>query len=71
MMPRVVKQRREIAGGEGAMEEVCAQCSRTGTLTEQYYDLAFPDEETQSKPASKLLQMAHAWRAQQQQQQQQ
>ncbi|KAL4401360.1 NineTeen Complex (NTC) component [Malassezia pachydermatis] len=50
-MPRVVKKRREIPGGDGAMEE--------------YYDMVFPDEEAQNKPALKLLQMAHAWRAQQ------
>lgn len=55
--PRVVKKRREIAEGAGATEEV------RGALT-QYYDLVFPDEETQ-QPALKLLQRAHAWRAQQ------
>lgn len=53
-MPRVVKKRREAADGDGLMEE--------------YYDMLFPDdeEEGRSKPAFKLLQMAHAWRAQQQ-----
>ncbi|WFD37100.1 NineTeen Complex (NTC) component [Malassezia japonica] len=50
-MPRVLKKRREIPGGDGAMEE--------------YYDMVFPDEEAKNKPAMKLLQMAHAWRAQQ------
>lgn len=50
-MPRVVKRRREIAGGDGAMEE--------------YYDMAFPDDESEAKPSMKLLQMAHAWHAQQ------
>lgn len=50
-MPRVTKRRRPVPdGAEGAMEE--------------YYDLAFPDEEEQ-KPANKLLQMARAWHAQQ------
>ena len=53
-MPRVTKKRREVPGGDGAMEE--------------YYDLVFPEEEEQNKPALKLLKMAHAWRAQQQQQ---
>lgn len=50
-MPRVVKRRREIAGGDGAMEE--------------YYDMVFPDDESEAKPSMKLLQMAHAWHAQQ------
>lgn len=27
--------------------------------------MVFPDEEAKNKPAMKLLQMAHAWRAQQ------
>lgn len=58
-MPRVLKKRREIPGGDGAMEEV-----RFLTHT-QYYDMVFPDEEAKNKPAMKLLQMAHAWRAQQ------
>ena len=49
-MPRVMKKRREMPGGDGLMEE--------------YYDLVFPEEEAQSKPASKLLQLAHAWAAQ-------
>ena len=50
-MPRVVKRRREIAGGDGAMEE--------------YYDMVFPDDASEAKPSMKLLQMAHAWHAQQ------
>ncbi|PKI83079.1 Clf1p [Malassezia vespertilionis] len=50
-MPRVLKKRREL--GDGA--------------TEEYYDLVFPEDEKKDKPALKLLQMAHAWRAQQQQ----
>lgn len=50
-MPRVVKRRREIAGGDGAMEE--------------YYDMVFPDDVSEAKPSMKLLQMAHAWHAQQ------
>ncbi|WFD25075.1 NineTeen Complex (NTC) component [Malassezia nana] len=54
-MPRVTKKRRQVPGGDGAMEE--------------YYDLVFPEEEEEQKPALKLLKMAHAWRAQQQQQQ--
>lgn len=29
----------------------------------QYYDMLFPDDEEKGKPAFKLLQMAHAWRA--------
>ncbi|WFD18479.1 NineTeen Complex (NTC) component [Malassezia caprae] len=53
-MPRVTKKRRQVPGGDGAMEE--------------YYDLLFPEDEEQNKPALKLLKMAHAWRAQQQQQ---
>lgn len=47
--PRVVKKRREVDDGSGAMEE--------------YYDLIFPDDEEKGKGAFKLLQMAHAWRA--------
>ncbi|KDN43411.1 pre-mRNA-splicing factor CLF1 [Tilletiaria anomala UBC 951] len=51
-MPRVVKKRREAMGGEGM---------------EEYYDMLFPDDEDgKGKPSFKLLQMAHAWRAQQQ-----
>lgn len=50
-MPRVIKRRRDVPDGEGVMEE--------------YYDLAFPDDEEQNKPAHKLLQMARAWHAQQ------
>ena len=50
-MPRVVKKRREAAmDSDGMMEE--------------FYDLLFPDdEEGKGKPAFKLLQMAHAWKA--------
>ncbi|PWN53854.1 hypothetical protein IE53DRAFT_383595 [Violaceomyces palustris] len=50
-MPRVVKKRRELQDGSGTMEE--------------YYDMLFPDDEEKGKPSFKLLQMAHAWRAQQ------
>lgn len=55
--PRVVKKRREVAGGDGEMEE--------------YYDMIFPDDEEKGKGAFKLLQMAHAWRAAQAAKQQQ
>ncbi|KAK0533248.1 NineTeen Complex (NTC) component [Tilletia horrida] len=48
-MPRVVKRRRPMAGGEGM---------------EEYYDMLFPDDDEGSgKPSFKLLQIAHAWRA--------
>ncbi|CAD6890658.1 unnamed protein product [Tilletia controversa] len=48
-MPRVVKRRRAMAGGEGM---------------EEYYDMLFPDDdEGTGKPSFKLLQIAHAWRA--------
>lgn len=53
-MPRLVKKRREVPAGDGAMEE--------------YYDMVFPGDEAEAKPTLKLLQMAHAWRAQQAQQ---
>ncbi|KAL9940386.1 hypothetical protein V8E36_001091 [Tilletia maclaganii] len=48
-MPRVVKRRRAVAGGEGM---------------EEYYDMLFPDDDEGSgKPSFKLLEAAHAWRA--------
>ncbi|WFD29844.1 NineTeen Complex (NTC) component [Malassezia sp. CBS 17886] len=50
-MPRILKKRKEMLGGDGAMEE--------------YYDMVFPDEEEKEKPVMKLLQRAHAWRSQQ------
>lgn len=56
-MPRVVKRRREIPGGDGAMEEV-------RIFANQYYDMVFPDDEAKAKPSKKLLEMAHAWHAQ-------
>lgn len=56
-MPKVVKKRREVGDGSGAMEE--------------YYDMIFPDDEEKGKGAFKLLQMAHAWRAAQAAKQQQ
>ncbi|PWN30316.1 Pre-mRNA-splicing factor CLF1 [Jaminaea rosea] len=58
-MPRVVKKRRAVPGGDG-------------TEMEEYYDLLFPDDdddEGRAKQSFKLLAMAHAWRQQQQQQQ--
>ncbi|SPO25421.1 probable protein CCN1 - putative cell cycle control protein [Ustilago trichophora] len=49
-LPRVIKKRRQLQDGSGAMEE--------------YYDMIFPDDEEKGKGgAFKLLQMAHAWRA--------
>lgn len=49
-MPKVVKKRRELPGGE----------------LEEYYDMLFPDDEDEtSKPSFNLLKLAHAWKAQQ------
>lgn len=48
-MPRVVKKWRNTDDG-----------------VEEYFDMLFADDETQSNPASlKFLQMAHAWKTQQ------
>lgn len=63
-MPRVVKKRREMDGGDGAMEEV-RRARVVIADAPQYYDLVFPDEEAKSTAPMKFLQMAHAWHAKQ------
>ncbi|WFD00672.1 NineTeen Complex (NTC) component [Malassezia yamatoensis] len=60
-MPRIQKKRREIPDSDGASEEVRAW----PLYLHQYYEMIFPEEEAQNKPALKLLERAHAWRAQQ------
>jgi len=57
-MPKVVKKRRKLEETEG----------QTGVAWEEYFDYIFPDDQTQ-QPNFKLLAIAHAWRQQQQQNQ--
>lgn len=56
-MPRTVKRSKKRKTDDGEGED--------NVVYEEYYDYIFPDDETQ-KPNLKLLQMAAAWRAAQQ-----